>query len=137
MRVTELDGHQAAQVVDDWGYPRALDAAEVNHSKWFSYGPHVVWWLNRNVLHKDRELSLHICIDPAFRGRVYGRKFLYAVEIVGELLHAERLVSWMPKDSPTEGYLARMGWQEVPLRSTQTLAAWVRELGGEGHGWRE
>ena len=134
--VRELNGEQAARVVEDWDYPRVVGTDEVVHSRWFSFGESVVWWLNRNVHHTDRELALHICSDPNSRGRVYARKLLYAIDVVAELMGAERLVTWLEPGAPVAYYLARMGWQVLPDRVADGLVAWGRELGGSEHGWR-
>lgn len=135
MRVVELDGEQAARVVADWGYPRAVEVDEINESKWFSYGPHVVWWLNRYADHVGRELALHICVDPAQRRRIYPRKLLYAFEIVAEMLHADRLLTWLEPGAVAGAFLARMGWEVLPDRGRGDLVAWSKPLEGEGHGW--
>lgn len=135
MRVVELNAEQAAAVVEDWGYPRRVELNEIHNGKWFSYGDHVIWWLTRDLEHRDRELALHICSDPEWRGRVYGRKLPYAIEVVGELYHAERLVTWLAPGDPVGGYLARWGWRLLPERAVDGYDAWARSLGGDGHGW--
>lgn len=128
MRVVELNGEQAARVVRDWGYFRPIDDAEVVHSKWFGFGGHVVWWLNRNAWHEGGEVALHICSDPRFRNKIFARKLLYGIEIVAELMGADRLLTWLEPDALVAGYLGRLGWEVLPERSRDGLVAWARAL---------
>lgn len=132
VRVVELDNDSAVDHIEDWGYYRDIPADEHDHSKFFTFGPHVIWWLNRNVLCSETELSLHICVEPGHRRRLYGRKLLYAFQIVAELLRARRLITWMPKDSPVTQYLGRMGWVLLPDRGADGLEAWSVALGTGG-----
>lgn len=133
MRVVQLDNASAVDHIEDWGYYREIPADEHDHSKFFTFGRHVIWWLNRSVRCAPDELSLHICIEPGWRrGRVYGRKFPYAVATVAELLLARRLITWLPKDDPVARYLGRLGWVLLPDRGADGLEAWSVALGTGG-----
>jgi len=132
MRVVQLDNGSAVDHVEDWGYYREIPADEHDHSRFFTYGPHVIWWLNRNVHCAADELSLHICVEPGWRRKIYGRKLLYAFMVCAELLHAKRLTTWMPKGSPVTQYLARMGWGLLPDREADGLEVWSVALGTGG-----
>ena len=128
MRIRELDGEHASIVLEDWGYFRSIPVDEIVCSKWFGFGGHVIWWLNRNVWHAGGEVALHICSDPRFRNKIFARKLTYAIEIVAELLGAARLVTWLEPDALVAGYLGRLGWEVLPDRSHDGLVAWAREL---------
>jgi hypothetical protein len=125
--ILQLEANSAAKAVSEWHYPRAINPAEIEHAKWFSYGEHLVWWL-MPLGHGD--WALHLCIEPGHRRRVYGRKLTYAFEILAEILRGDRLLAWL-LFTEVEVYVARLGWQREPmLDGVFEGRAWYKLLGG-------
>lgn len=96
-----------------WLYPRGIHPTEVELAYWFRYGEHAVFWYQWQRDPVDRDLVLHVCVEPEWRGLIYPRRWLDAVGILGEILGADRLV--FPGgvgDLPIEDYLRRLGWKD-------------------------
>lgn len=110
--VRDVDCARAAELVAKWGYPRAIESAEVELGYWYLYGAEVVIWYCW-LVEDPGTLLVHLCMDPGVRSRVYPRRFLVGLEILGEALGAERLmfVSADPvRDGDVLGYVERLGW---------------------------
>jgi len=104
------DCQRAAELVGKWGYPRAIESEELGLGYWFVYGSEVVHWYCW-LIPDPGTLLVHLCVDPKHRRRIYPRRFLVGLEILGEALGAQRLL-FATSDPAVEilGYVERLGW---------------------------
>ena len=95
--------------VEEWGYPREVTQAEVDHGIWLRYGLDCIIWF---TMHDLGQLGVHICIEPGSRyGRAVTRKLLTGIDVIGELLGAESVCAIpMPGLEEIHSYCKRLGW---------------------------
>lgn len=120
---------EAAEDVAVWGFPRPIDESELIHGSWFRMGKGVIWWYEAPTHGEQTSAFMHFATAPRFAKRWPIRRWFGAVQVVAELMGAERLIF-----SPTEGddriadYALRLGWE------TDALGRFVFPLGG-GASW--
>ena len=130
VREVPADGRlEAAAQAMSWGYPREIEDSEAETTTWVQYGPDVlVWYMDLPI---EGALAVHACAAPSARGAMGTERQMIAMEIVGELLGAERLYSLtgladqfphLPRKAMRR-YLRMRGWAETDWCS-------YRELGG-------
>jgi len=111
--LVSLEAKQSgAQDAALWGFPREIDADEIESSYWFRLGQDVVFWYES--VPGLPGLWVHLAVSPHGRENGWGqRRWIVASEIIGELLGADRLrfVGFAGVNNVTD-YLTRMGWQE-------------------------
>ena len=95
-----------------WGYPRELDADDIDSSIWARWGPDaLVWWMPVGF----DTYSVHVCFAPSARQRtgLEFRRFLQGLDLIGEFLGGKRLVA-LPIDN-TRALIhdlgLRAGWE--------------------------
>jgi len=116
--VTSAEGKlDAAAHATHWGYPRFLAVDEILKAAWFWYGyDALVWYTGSEVA----ELHLHACARPDARGRLAGKREMLGVEVIAELLGAERLVV-DGEDPKLHRLLRAHGWQKTETGSVVHL----------------
>ena len=124
-RVDAGQKHMAAWTVEEWGYPRKISAEEVKFSIWYSFGPRdegsqsdgVAWFAPVPKEIHESAVAFHSCSRP---GVTLGTpRNMVAIEVIAELLGAERLYSLLPLEQegalPVRAmrrYLTSKGWKE-------------------------
>lgn len=101
---------RAAALVELWGYPREIHALEIEYGTWVEYGRECVLWYT--PIPDSDDLAAHICIAPAARGNLSGRRLAAGIEIIAQLLGAQRVWSYRcPGEDPKMvEYLLRLGF---------------------------
>jgi len=121
------DRYAAAAEAMAWGYPRPIEEDEAERSAWVRYGDDVLVWFESCELPKT--LALHGCATPSARGALGSPRAMIAVEVVAELLGAERLLAFAASpggnsELPSRAmrrYLRMRGWQECEFGNFRDL----------------
>lgn len=126
VELTEVDAiARAAEDVAIWGYQRPIAEYEIQHGSWFRFGVGVVLWFEPPDPRVPTWAFVHVAVAPRLRpGHWPVRKVLRSMDLIGELIGADRLVfgAQVGADEVAD-YVLRLGWrQEGPI--------FVRLLGG-------
>ena len=107
----------AAGDVENWGYPREVEEAELVECGWWRYGHDAVLWF-ANVPDIPMAGVLHLCVHPETRRKhlVGARRLFRGVDILADLFCLELLIANdCQEGGPVADYLRRLGWKRETL----------------------
>lgn len=111
---------EAAKLVESWGYPRAVLEAVDQETRWFVFfeasdpEPRAFLWYTDGPTGPE-SLSVHFWARPDHFAELGTPLHMHALEVIGQLLGADRLHAVYPGDprvpeSALRRYLRRRGW---------------------------
>ena len=134
--IRRIDGdarEHFAEIVAQWGYPRAVSEREISTGAWYTNGDAIVWYvwpLPAGVAPPpgfEDVLAVHGIADPQRKAQALTPRMAVALEVIGELLGAHKLYSLIPRETPNmpvkamRRYLRRYGWVEDEFGSYKLL----------------
>lgn len=120
------DATAARADIEAWGYPRPLAEGELEaspalrvHDEGLTVG--WIWYLVFEAA-DGYEVSPHLIVSPAYRGRACDRYILHAIHRFGRLLGARRMIAMPAEGTNIVRLIERLGWNYDGGR-------WVYEYG--------
>ncbi len=106
----DADRDRAADLIEEWGYPRGLTDWELDEGHWFAWGLDVLFWFTPTQ--DEHQWALHICMEPRARGVTDPQETLSVLRVICQLLRGRRMWVFLNESMGqwVEDYLTRLGF---------------------------